>query len=59
MQEGGGRGRVCVWDQHGLRAMQVDQVALQLGARAAWAEKAHRSSGELSGGGGCGQDDEK
>ena len=51
LQEGGGRGRMRVWDQRGLRPKQVGQAALQLGTRAARAEKAHRNSGELGGGG--------
>ena len=35
-----------VQDQRGLRPMQVGQAVLQLGARAARAEKAHRNSGK-------------
>ena len=50
---------MCVWDWHGLRLMQVGQAALQLGARAAWAEEAHRNSRELGGSGSRRQDDEK
>ena len=49
LQEGGGHGQVRVWDWRSLCPMQVGQVALQLGARAAQADKAHRSSGELGG----------
>ena len=59
LQEGGGRGRMRVQDWRGLRPMQVGQAALQLGARAAQAEEAHRNSGELGGGGSHHRDDEK
>ena len=48
-----------IQDWRGLRLMQVGQAALQLGARAAWAEEAHQNSGELGGSGGRRQDDKK
>ena len=59
LQEGQGHGQMCVWDWRGLRLMQVSQAALQLGARAARAEEAHRSSRELSSSGSHRRDDEK
>ena len=48
-----------IWDRYGLHLMQVGQAALQLGARAAQAEEAHRNSGELGGSGGCHRDNKK
>ena len=59
LQEGRGCGRMRIWDRHGLCPMQVGQAALQLGARAAWAEEAHRSSGELGSSGGRRRDNKK
>ena len=59
LQEGGGHRRMRVRDWRGLRLMQVSQAALQLGARTAQAEEAHRSSGELGSGGGRRRDDKK
>ena len=46
-------------DWRGLHPMQVGQAVLQLGARAARAEEAHRNSGELGSGGGHHRDNEK
>ena len=59
LQEGGGRGQMCIQNQHGLCLMQVGQAALQLGTRTARAEEAHRSSGELGGGGSRRRDNKK